>query len=141
MSSPNNNHLADNEVVEAPKGAAVAVNSGDLVKVTAGLVLPVAAGTDITFGVAQDTSPVTSLLDQLTNIVVIRRGLVRLFLKAGDTAAFNDKLFPTVDPQVVTVTDPGAGVPCGRARVLASTLGAAGDTTRIDLELNAQANS
>lgn len=142
MSSPMNNALSDSEVVEAPKAAATAVNSGDLVKISSGLVVPIAAGTDATFGVCEDTSPVTSLLDQLSTVVVRRRGLVRLFLLAGDVVNFNDKLYPTAtDPQVVTVTDPGSGVPCGRCRELSSVTGAASNVTRIKLELNAQANS
>lgn len=142
MSSSQNNALSDNEVVEAPISMNQAVNSGDLVKISGGLIVPIAAGTDATFGLSEDTNPVTSLLDKLTTIVVRRRGLVRLFLLAGDVVNYNDKLYPTVtDPQVVTVTDPGSGIACGRCRELSSVTGAASNVTRIKLELNAQANS
>lgn len=142
MSNAQQNFAHEASVVVAPKAAAQAINQGDILKVAANLVVPCdTPATDIPFGIAGQTSPVASLGDELTSMSVIREGVVFLFLKAADVAAFDDKVYLTADPQVVTVTQPGAGVAVGRCRELASVTGAAGDVTRILVEINASANS
>jgi len=137
MSSPNNPSAHDAGVLQAPKSAAQAVNSGDLVKVSANLIVPISAATDALHGICQDTSPVTSLLDQLSTVVVLRSGVFFFFLTAGDTVAYGDAVYATADPQIVTSSSGGGATKVGRVRELASVTGAAGNVTRIKVEFNA----
>lgn len=136
MSSPQNSAAYSNDVLQAPKSAAQAVNAGDLVKIASNLIVPISAATDVPVGVCEDTSPVVSLSDQLTVVRVVRRGVRYLYLKAADVAAFGDQLYATADPQIVTTSSAGSAQKVGRCRELASVTGAAGDTSRILVELD-----
>lgn len=142
MSNPTNNYVSGSDSITAPKAAAQAVNQGDFVKVSSNLIVPVAAATDVPIGVARDTSPVVSLLDQLTQVGVIRAGaIVYQYLKAGDTANFGDALYlEGSDPQVVTTSSGGGATKVGYCREQAALLGAAANVTRVQLELAPQAN-
>lgn len=72
--------------MEVPVAPAQAINQGDMVFAGAdSLTLPVSAGSGLLFlGVAEDTNPVTSLGDRLSQITVIRRGTFRFKTTAGE---------------------------------------------------------
>ncbi len=122
MTTAQNNAYADQEVVQAPKSSSQAINSGDLVMVSSNLVVPATSGLSC-FGVSEDTSPVASLGDLLTTIVVRRRGLFKFVVKSGDTVAFDTPVYVGADAQTVTITDPGSGKIIARCRELASVTG------------------
>lgn len=130
-STPQNNHSSGPRLVEtAPKGAAVAVNQGDLVKVSSNLALPLAAVSDVVHGMSDDTSPVSSLLDTLTRIAVLRPGAgvnVKLTLKSGDTVGYDDLIYVSsnvaTNPQEVSTDSSGSAAKVGRVRETSSVTG------------------
>lgn len=135
MSTPQQNLATNPEVLAAPKAAAQAINQGDLVKASSNLVVPISGATDTVLGVSGDTSPVVSLGDQLTQISVLRRGVFFLFLTAGDTLNFDDAVYLTAAPQIVTSSSGGGATKIGRCRELAAVTGAAGNVTRVRVEV------
>ena len=114
--------------------------AADLVKIASNLAVPVdTPATDVVFGMADDTNPVVSLLDTLTQIKVIWSGIVRLVLKSGDVLAYDAKVYIGVDAQTVTVTDPGGATAVGRSRELSSVTG--DGSIRVKIDLNVRSNA
>jgi hypothetical protein len=133
--TPQQNYAQDSDRGAIGINPATAVNQGDLVKVVAGLATPITADTDQVYGVSADTNPVASLGDSLSQIVVIRRGVVRLFGLAGDTFTPNAKVWFVTDAQTVTSVDPGGSAKvAGRVREVSAVTAVAG--TRVLIEPN-----
>lgn len=135
MTLPRNAFIADSVTrVAAPISPSQALNQGDMVKISGGLVVPVTTpGTDALFGVADTTNPVTSLLDQLSTISVIRRGIVRMILTNGDAVVYDTPLYIGADAQTVTVVQPGSAAPIGRCRELVGFTGDGVALVKVDL--------
>jgi len=89
---------------------ATAINQGDNVFAGAdGRALPMSAASALQYaGVAEDTNPVTSLLDQLSEITVVRRGTFRFKTTVGDVYDPGEAVYGGADAQTVTVTSSGA---------------------------------
>lgn len=141
-STPQNNLVAGPRLImTAPKTGSVAVNQGDMIKTGSNLVLPLAAVSDVVEGISEETSPVTSLLDTLTQISYARPGsgvLVRLPLKVGDTLAYDDLVYVSsnvgTNPQEVSSSSAASAAKVGRCRELASVTQAVGGTARVLIE-------
>lgn len=146
MSTVQNNFAAASDEVTAPIAAATAVNQGDFVKVVSNLIVPIAAATDTAFGVAGFTNPTVSLLDKVTSGKVSKRGLFWFYLNTGDTVGFDDLVYLTTDPQVVTSSSAGGATKAGRVRewtyypAASNITGAASNATRILVDVNVEGN-
>ena len=134
--TPQQNFAHDSDRTTAPIDPNTVINQGDLVKISSNLATPITASADQVFGVAADSNPVASLGDKLSSIGVIRRGVVRLFLKASDSVAYDGKVWFVTDAQHVTSVDPTSSKAVGRCRELSAVTGAADGSTRILVEVN-----
>ena len=136
MSTAQQNFAAENLEVSAPLSPSQAINQGDIVKVSSNLIVPISGATDVPHGVAGGTNPVSSIGDTLSSMIVYRKGLFYFFLKASDTANYDDALYLTAAPQTLTTSSAGSAVKVARCRELAAVTGAASDVTRILVEID-----
>lgn len=99
------------EHIEVAIASATDIRAGDLVQANAAdgnRAIRMGLGANLRFlGMAEDTNPVASLGDRLTQITVRRRGTVRLKTAAGTYAPW-DEVYATSDPQTVSRSASGA---------------------------------
>ena len=125
--SPRNAGASENiQSIFAPISAAFAVNQGDFVIITSNLIALPAAVNATPIGIADMTNPVTSIGGDVNplSIRVIRKGLVFLKIKNGDTPAFDDALYLSdVDNQTVTTSSANSATKVARCRELSAFTG------------------
>lgn len=130
-STPQNNHAGGPRLaIVVPFASTVAFNQGDIAKVSSNAAAPVAAVSDVVFGIFDETNPTASLADKVTAATVIRpdTGTLCYFtLKSGDTANFNDQLYISsnvaTNPQEVSTSSANSASKVGFMRELVAVTG------------------
>lgn len=125
-STPQNNYAAGPRlIVAAPFASSVALNQGDICKIASNALAPLAAVSDVVFGIVDETNPIASIGGTITQASVLRPDagvLVRLPLKSGDTPSYGDQLYVSsnvaTNPQEVSTSSANSAAKVGFCREL-----------------------